>query len=109
MKNGKFEVISDDKIGQVWESLQSQEALTKMNLLQNLNQGNEAWKAGGKNEDAEGLKDANIPVTSGVGEGFDEEDDALVFKSDVKVAKLSDDALRSWVATFLLGAPTLGA
>jgi len=37
------------------------------------------------------------------------EDQNLVFKSDVKVSHLANKALRSWVATFLLGAPTLGA
>ena len=48
-------------------------------------------------------------MTGGIGEEYDEEDDRLVFKSDVRVAKLSDDALQSWIATFLLGAPSLGA
>ena len=45
----------------------------------------------------------------GLGDGFDEEDDSFVFKSDVKVEKLSDEALRGWVTTFLLGLPTLGS
>lgn len=37
-----------------------------------------------------------------------EHEDSLVFKSDITVSKLSDVALRTWVATFLLGAPGLG-
>ena len=49
-----------------------------------------------------------VSTIAGIGEGFDEEDDSLVFKSDVKVSNLSDNALRSWIATFLLGAPSLG-
>jgi len=35
--------------------------------------------------------------------------DSKVFKSDIDVARLCDKALQSWVATFLLGSPTLGA
>jgi len=105
VKKGKFEVIDDDKIEDVWDALKKQETLNKLNFVKNLNCGEEAWKAGGD----EGDKQEEIPVTGGIGEGFDEEDDKMVFKSDVKVAKLSDNALRSWVATFLLGAPSLGA
>ena len=48
-------------------------------------------------------------MTSGIGEEYDEEDDRLVFKSDVRVAKLSDDARMSWIACFMLGDPSLGA
>ena len=105
VKKGKFEVIDDDKIEDVWNALKKQEILNKLNFVKNLNSGEEAWKAGGDECD----KEEEIPVTGGIGEGFDEEDDKVVFKSDVKVAKLSDNALRSWVATFLLGAPSLGA
>ena len=36
-------------------------------------------------------------------ENFDEEDDSLVFKTDYELSRLSDDALRSWCVTFLLG------
>lgn len=105
VKKGKFEVIDDDKIEDVWNALKKQEILNKLNFVKNLNSGEEAWKAGGDECETE----EKIPVTGGIGEGFDEEDDKVVFKSDVKVAKLSDNALRSWVATFLLGAPSLGA
>jgi hypothetical protein len=50
-----------------------------------------------------------IPIRR-FGDGYDEDDDEdeYVYKTDVKVARLSDDALRSWVATFLLGSPYLG-
>jgi putative AlgH/UPF0301 family transcriptional regulator len=106
VKKGKFEVIDNDEIGDVWEALKEQELLTKLNFVTNLNAGKEAWKAGG---DVKGKEGDEIPVTAGIGDRFDEDDDKMVFKSNVKVAKLSDDALRSWVATFLLGAPSLGA
>ena len=113
IKDGKFEVIPVKNVSKVWAALSKQNVLTKMNFIQNLNYGNEAWKAGsgggGSGADKDEDEDSSIPLTSGIGENYDEEDDKLVFKSDVRVAKLSDDALRSWIATFLLGAPSLGA
>jgi len=107
VERGRFEVVPKTKISSVWGKLIEQDVLTKMNLMNNLNQGINAWEAGGVNDSS--AMDDNGPVTDGIGEGFDEDDDSLVFKTDVPVSKLSDDALRSWVATFLLGAPTLGA
>jgi putative AlgH/UPF0301 family transcriptional regulator len=119
VKNGKFEVIPQDNVGHVWDVLRNQTVLTKMNLIQNLNHGNEAWKVAGAWKDGgdtsstsrngDEKENDDVPVTGGIGEEYDEEDDRLVFKSDVRVAKLSDDALQSWIATFLLGAPSLGA
>jgi putative AlgH/UPF0301 family transcriptional regulator len=104
---GKFEPIPDWQVPDVWDSLKKQEVLTKLNLVSNLAIANEAWTkaANGAALSEQQANDA-IP-TGGLGEGFDEEDNALVFNSDVKVSSLSDDALRSWVATFLLGAPGL--
>ena len=95
----------------VWAALSKKDVLAKMNLLiQNLNYGNEAWKAGyvrrgsvvGVDED----KDSGIALNSGIGENYDE-DDKLALKSDSRVAKLSDDVLRSRIAIFLLGDPSL--
>lgn len=96
----------------VWAApLSKKDVLAKMNLLiQNLNYGNEAWKDGyvrrgsvvGVDED----KDSGIALNSGIGENYDE-DDKLALKSDSRVAKLSDDILRSRIATFLLGDPSL--
>jgi Putative transcriptional regulator len=110
VKKGTFEVIDSDKISDVWDGLRTQEILTKLNLIKNLENSYHVWKLGGKEMSEREEQDMiSVPVTSGIGEGFDEEDDKLVFKSDIKVSKLSDDAHRSWIATFLLGAPTLGA
>mmetsp|Transcript_15963 Transcript_15963/g.30095 ORF Transcript_15963/g.30095 Transcript_15963/m.30095 type:complete len:769 (-) Transcript_15963:175-2481(-) len=106
VKKGTFEIIDSDKIANVWDELRKQEILTKLNLIKNLESGYHAWKVGVEQRDDQAI---SVPMTSGIGEGFDEEDDNLVFKSDVKVSKLSDDAHRSWIATFLLGAPSLGA
>lgn len=106
VKKGTFEVIDSDNISNVWDGLKQQEILTKLNLIKNLESGYHAWKVGAEQVDDQ---ETSVPVTSDIGEGFDEEDDNLVFKSDVKVSKLSDDAHRSWIATFLLGAPLLGA
>jgi putative AlgH/UPF0301 family transcriptional regulator len=109
IRNGNFEVIPSSKYSTVWEKLRSQkDVLTKINLIKHISNGGEAWKSGAT-ASSENATDTDDVVTEGIGEGFDEENDIYVHNSDVRVAKLSDDALRSWVATFLLGAPTLGA
>lgn len=105
---GDFEVIPDSQIHDVWNTLKKQEVLTKLNLVSNLALADEAWKEGADKKAKKNGKEKKETPISGLGEGFDEEDDSLVFKSDMKVSVLSDDALRSWVATFLLGAPGLG-
>jgi hypothetical protein len=71
--------------------------------------GNEAWEKGANANLTPNTSTSDKQVSiSGIGDNFDEEDDSLVFKSDMKVAELSDKALRSWVATHLLGSPSLG-
>lgn len=105
-QKGNFEVIPFEKVKDVWKALSKQEILTTSNLVGNLAIANEAWTLGSRIE-SEQKQNKNVPI-SGLGENFDEEDETLVFKSDVKVSELSDDALRSWVATFLLNEPSLG-
>jgi putative AlgH/UPF0301 family transcriptional regulator len=105
IKNENFEIVPSEKVSKVWDALLKQEILTKLNLLQNLARSDEAWSAGGNQQAKLNVE----PLTLGIGEGFDEENDSFVYKSDVRVETLSDDARRSWVATFLLGAPSLGA
>jgi putative AlgH/UPF0301 family transcriptional regulator len=110
IENGKFKVLPSSARDDVWSSLlKQQEVLTKNNFGSTLSLAGEVWASA----DSNGKETANMNASSplpigGLGEGFDEEDDSFVFKSDVKVAKLSDDALRSWCATFLLGMPGLG-
>jgi putative AlgH/UPF0301 family transcriptional regulator len=108
---GKFETIPSTSRGNVWTCLlRQQEVLTKMNFSRNLAIAEEAWTAAdadGQSTQSNGNNNFGNSI-GGLGEGFDEEDDAFVFKSDVKVSKLSDDALRSWCATFLLGMSDIG-
>jgi len=108
VRKGKFEVISQSKTSEVWRMLLMQDVLSKVNLIQNLALAGKAWSRGGGDVNGRDKQKAENTPMGGLGDNFDEEDDTLVFKSDVKVADLSDKALRSWVATFLLGAPTLG-
>ena len=112
VRDGNFEMIPEAKYSSVWKKLRSQkETLTKINLIKNISDGHEAWEAGApidvnsRNDDEE----EDVAVTEGIGEGFDEDNSKYVHNTDTKVSKLSDDALRSWIATHLLGAPTLGA
>lgn len=104
IEEGRFEVIPDKNIPAVWSSLSKQEILKTGNLSLNLAAAEEAWTRAGEGIPPKKKNGSSIPI-GGLGEGFDEEDDSLVFKSDVKVASLSDDALRSWIAAFLLGSP----
>ena len=108
VQSGKFEVVPQEFTQGVWDTLRKQEVLTKLNLLQCLSIGNAAWSIGGKITTGHSSSLDNQVAMSGLGENFDEEDDTFVFKSDTKVADISDMALRSWVATFLLGSPSLG-
>jgi len=109
---GKYEVVPQKKIEDVWKELSKQDVLTSDNLELNLEVATEAWKAGGRgrnNGKRNGKSNGeSSPPMAGLGDGFDEEDDSLVFKSNVKVETLSDQALRNWVTTFLLGLPSLG-
>lgn len=107
---GKFKLIKSSARGSVWASLlQQQEVMTEQNLQKALSLAEKVWASAdtNKKESEESSISKSLPI-GGLGEGFDEEDDSFVFNSDVKVAKLSDDALRSWCATFLLGIPDLG-
>jgi putative AlgH/UPF0301 family transcriptional regulator len=106
---GRFEVVPRGATQSVWDALRKQDVLTKLTLIQSLSFGNEAWEKGANANLTPNTSTSDKQVSiSGIGDNFDEEDDSLVFKSDMKVAELSDKALRSWVATHLLGSPSLG-
>ena len=83
----------------------------KDNLGENIKITQEAWEkaAASRNSSTKSTSDkgTDVVLTTGIGEGFDEDDDTVVFNSDKKVSELADDALKKWIATFLLGAPTL--
>jgi putative AlgH/UPF0301 family transcriptional regulator len=111
---GAFEPVAEMQIPALWAELVQQEVLTEENLNKNLILADRAWSLGTGSSAQPSVsndrkrKKNGILSMGGLGEGYDEEDDDCVFQTDVKVSKLSDDALRSWVATFLLGAPSLG-
>mmetsp|Transcript_28154 Transcript_28154/g.51280 ORF Transcript_28154/g.51280 Transcript_28154/m.51280 type:complete len:712 (-) Transcript_28154:4-2139(-) len=115
VQKGSFEVIASDSVPSVWDCLLKQEVVTPLNLLKTIRTGNQAWEVGGtSNNQGDPSQDSSkaaqdMTVLDGIGEGYDEEDDSLVFKSDKKISSLCDDALQTWVATFLLGSPGLGA
>lgn len=104
---GAFEVVEESRVAEVFRSLQNQETLTEDNLAANVATANEAWREAGSGAPPPVNRGAEESLTVGIGEGFDENDDTLVFHSDKKVAQLADEALTKWVATFLLGSPTL--
>ncbi len=117
VKRGLFELVDSSKVHEVISALQNQDILTEYNLEKNISFGEEAWwMAGVTSREKSGYNDEkNQPgftkrqMVLGIGEGFDEEDEAVVFNSNKKVSELANDALRKWVATFLLGAPTLSS
>ena len=104
---GNFEIVPESQTEAVWNALSKQEVLTTSNLVKNLALAEEAWVAGEPKKNGKSSRGKKEMSIAGLGENYDEEDDSVVFKSEVKVSKLSDDALRSWVATFLLSSPSL--
>mmetsp|Transcript_16380 Transcript_16380/g.29579 ORF Transcript_16380/g.29579 Transcript_16380/m.29579 type:complete len:682 (+) Transcript_16380:160-2205(+) len=107
VKRGVFEVVEQSKVEEVFRTLQKQEMLTEENLTENLAVTNEAWQKAASSKSSPDEKEPDETLTLGIGEGFDEDDDTVVFNSDKKVSQLANDALKKWVATFLLGSPTL--
>jgi len=104
---GEFAPVNPAEHKQVWDILLQQELLSGVNLYKILSIGNKAWTAAGGKDDEDSQAQDDDTRMDGIGEGYDEEDDSIVFKSDVKVSSLADDALRTWMATFLLGLPTM--
>lgn len=105
---GKFEMLSSFGREKVWDVLMKQQVvLTQSNFIEYLKTSEAAWSSGdvAVPRNKRNGKSEILPPIGGLGENFDEEDDSVVFKSDYKVSQLSDDALRSWCATFLLGMP----
>ena len=108
VERGIFEVVNPAKVGAVINALQKQDILTKDNLDKSLALGEVAWeKAAAEENSYSSNRREGDTLTLGVGEGYDEEDETVVFNSDKKVSELANDALKKWVATYLLGAPTL--
>jgi hypothetical protein len=107
VERGVFEVVEPSRVEEVLAALQRQEILTKENLEMSLSAGQMAWQKAASLESSSNGTRASVPLTQGIGEGFDEEDETVVFNSEKKVSELANDALKKWVATFLLGAPTL--
>lgn len=101
----RFEIIPDSNTFEIYEELSKQQVLSSTNLESNLNIACHAWAKGASNDKKETNGMQDLPPIVGLGEGFDEDDDTMVFKSSVKVSKLCDDALHNWVSTFLLGSP----
>merc|ERR1711957_1009253 len=106
IQRGEFEVGGTEFIRPTVKLLLQQELLTVTNVYKNLELAKQAWEImdgdGDSADETSAAQDVNM---EGLGEGYDEEDESLVYKSDVKVADLTDDALRNWVSTFLLGSP----
>ena len=108
VRRGVFEVVEQSKVNDVFRTLQKQNLLSKASLDENIALSNEAWcKAAREDVPSDDKVPNDNTLTVGIGEGFDEDDETIVFNSDVKVSELANDALKRWVATFLLGDPTL--
>lgn len=106
VKRGVFEKVPKSKVDKVFEILRRQEVNNADSLTKNFELSVEAWENAAPEEKSSCTKTLDT-LTVGVREGFDEEDDSIVFNSSKKVSDLADDALKKWIATFLLGSPTL--
>ena len=110
VKRGVFEVVPKKKLEEVFKTLQTQVILSTDNLETNIKITQDAWEKAADSNKRTKLamnEGTDVVLTTGIGEGFDEDDDTVVFNSDKKVSELADDALKKWIATFLLGAPNL--
>lgn len=107
VKRGMFEVVEPSKIQEVFRILQKQTVLTEDNLANSIVIADEAWLKAARTKAPSSDEADDTTLTVGIGEGFDEDDETIVFNSDKKVSDLAEEALKKWVATFLLGAPTL--
>ena len=93
---GTFELVPISKTQAVWNTLTKQKVLRSSTLSENVAIANEAWsKAGWDASDTFAHVDHEGPEDAG----------PCVFKSSCKVEELADEALASWIATFLLGVP----
>ena len=104
VKRGVFEIVPQSKVQRVFDILLKQEINNAETLARNFELSLEAWEAA---SDMKKARKSSDTLTLGIGEGFDEDDDSVVFNSSKKVSDLADDALRKWIATFLIGSPTL--
>mmetsp|Transcript_45024 Transcript_45024/g.109432 ORF Transcript_45024/g.109432 Transcript_45024/m.109432 type:complete len:553 (-) Transcript_45024:1508-3166(-) len=113
---GDFELVPSSACDTVWSMLKKEHnVLTRSTLKVNLALSEETWSVATNKSDQSSssfsssngrrnnILSSMLEPLRGLGEHFDEEDDSVVFNTDYKVGKLSDDALRSWCATFLLG------
>ena len=106
IKAGNFEIIPKNKLSDVFNALLRQEVLSSETLQTNLDICNEAWNLGADSSKVTESSEDDL-ILDGIGDEFDEENDSTVFQSNEKLDALSDKALRNWVATFLLGEPSL--
>jgi len=101
---GNFQRVSESAQDNLWSALLKQQVLLETtNLAESLELSEEAWSSTKDQLFEDSDKQGIVEPLSGLGENFDEENDSFVYKSDYKVKKLSDDALRRWCSVFLLG------
>lgn len=119
VQNGNFECVQPSSIHDIFSHLQKQKVLKWDNMRDNLILGNHAWKRAGRVSSAStstSIFTELEPSESIEENGIDANVNENVNDTDTHVPcekkyleKLSDDALKTWVATFLLGSPSLGA
>lgn len=90
-----FEVISPFQIENTWSLLQSQTRLNERTLESNFNSGMNAWKIS--------RLERNGKRTFEKENEKDDDDDHLIYESNVKVSELADEALRHWISVYLVG------
>lgn len=102
---GNFEVVPSYKIPNVFQKLLTQEVLNGVNLYKLLSIANDAWTTAVADEKValnNDVSDYSLNAANGNSERYSDKNDSLVYKSKVKVTSLADDALKSWISTFLL-------
>jgi len=92
--DGYFEVVDPSHVHGILENLTRQKSMSLSSLEKNLMCSFSAWTVASQAVGPESAIDRN-----------DDSTETRIFQSDITVLKLADNALRSWIATFLLGKP----
>lgn len=85
--SGRFEIIPVERMQKVWDTLLAQEVMTRENVDQNLGTSFLAWEVASAEEEAPPKESLSV------------------FGSDVNLAQLEDEAMRRWVAKYVMNDP----
>ena len=108
--DGNFEIMDHGQSQQMWDTLVNQKVLSARTIDKNLKMSNHAWYIAGDSKEKDEIKNNNIMEKIAMigrekslkNNYNDSEEGDVVFKSNVKVEELGDNALKHWILSNLL-------